>query len=235
MGAVFRLWTVARTTAFTTTTEPRKGGRFQGWPTGVVDFFDGLEMDNTRAYWTAHKEFYEAGVRGPMLDLLDDLAPEFGDGRIFRPYRDIRFSADKSPYKTMIGAHSSIGYISLSSDALGVGSGLYMPSPAQLARYRVAVADPGSGAELEAVVDQLGGKGIGVMAHDSLKSAPRGYPKDHPRIEFLRHTGLAAWKEWSVGPWLATPLVKRRVIEVLRATAPLRDWLDANVGAADDS
>jgi uncharacterized protein (DUF2461 family) len=93
-------------------------------------------MDNTKAYWTAHKEFYLDGVLGPMQALMAELAPEFGDGHIFRPYRDTRFSSDKSPYKTTIAAHNDAGYVSLSSDALGVGSGLYMPSPDQLSRFR---------------------------------------------------------------------------------------------------
>ena len=109
-------------------------------------------MDNTKSFWTAHKEFYEAEVRGPMQDLLAELAPEFGEGHIFRPYRDTRFSVDKSPYKTNIAAHLDGGYLSLSADALGVGSGLYMPSPAQLARFRAAVADDRRGAELVGLV-----------------------------------------------------------------------------------
>jgi uncharacterized protein (TIGR02453 family) len=186
-------------------------------------------MDNTKSFWTAHKEFYEAEVLGPMKALLAELEPEFGTGRIFRPYRDTRFSADKSPYKTNIGAHVQTGYISLSSSALGVGSGLYLPSPAQLASYRAAVADGRTGAELVALVDELRGNGIDVMAHDVLKSAPRGVAKDHPRIDLLRHKGLAAWREWPVGAWLSTARTKVRIVEFLRATAPLRAWLDANV------
>jgi uncharacterized protein (DUF2461 family) len=105
-----------------------------------------------------------------------------------------------------------------------------MPPSAQLERYRAAVADSRSGPALVAVVDELRRKRIGVSAHESLKSAPRGYPRDHPRIGLLRQKGLTAWKEWPVGPWLATAAPKRRVAGVLEATAPLRDWLDAHVG-----
>ena len=220
------------------TTSPKRSGgpgrtrKFRGWKLDAVDFFDELEMDNTKTFWTAHKEFYESEVRGPMLDLLAELVPEFGEGRVFRPHRDTRFSIDKSPYKTNIAAHLDVGYLSLSADALGVGSGLYLPSPGQLARFRAAVADGRRGAELVGLVSGLRSKGIGVTAHDVLKSAPRGYPKDHPRVELLRHKGLTAWKEWPVGPWLATAAAKRRVVEFLRATAPLRQWLDTNVGSA---
>ena len=214
--------------------KPDGGSSFRGWPSEVVEFFDGLEMDNTKNYWSAHKEFYSTNVLGPMQELMAGLASEFGEGRIFRPYRDTRFSTDKSPYKINIAAHNDAGYISLSSDALGVGSGLYMPSPGQLTRFRAAVAHETRGAELVKLVKELRGKGIGVSARETLKSAPRGYASDHPRIELLRHKGLTAWKEWPVGTWLATAAPKRRIADVLRATAPLRTWLDQNVGAPDE-
>lgn len=217
-----------------TTSRQGDGGRsFRGWQPDVVEFFDGLEIDNTKRYWTAHKEFYVTNVLGPMQALVAELAPEFGEGRIFRPYRDTRFSADKSPYKLNIAAQNEAGYISLSSDALGVGSGLYMPSPGQLTRFRASVADETRGAVLPGLVNDLRGKRIQVSARETLKSAPRGYAGDHPRIELLRYKGLTAWKEWPVGAWLASAASKRRIVEVLRATAPLREWLDQNVGAAD--
>src|SRR5262249_46036319 len=72
---------------------------FQGWPEAALDFFEGLEQDNSKAYWTAHKAIYSEAVLGPMAELTEDLSPEFGTVKIFRPYRDIRFSADKSPYR----------------------------------------------------------------------------------------------------------------------------------------
>ncbi len=190
-------------------------------------------MDNTKSYWTAHKDFYDASVLAPMQMLLVELTPEFGNGRVFRPYRDTRFSADKSPYKTTIAAHNDAGYISLSADTLGVGSGLYMPSPSQLMRFRAAVADEQTGVELLDLVHGLRRKSIQVSAHETLKSAPRGYSKDHPRIDLLRYKGITAWREWPVGPWLAGTTPRRRIAEVLRATAPLRRWLEANVGAGD--
>src|SRR4029077_17642390 len=76
---------------------------FQGWPEAALDFYDGLEEDNSKAYWTAHKAIYDEAVRGPMTDLTEELGKDFGETKIFRPNRDIRFSADKSPYKTVIG------------------------------------------------------------------------------------------------------------------------------------
>jgi uncharacterized protein (DUF2461 family) len=77
---------------------------FFGLVPEAVEFFEGLAADNTNAYWNAHQARYEQSVREPMAELLDELSGEFGPGRIARPYRDIRFRADKSPYKTEIYA-----------------------------------------------------------------------------------------------------------------------------------
>jgi len=77
---------------------------FSGWPEEALDFYDGLAADNSKTYWTAHRQIYEAAVLRPMTELVEELAPEFGEAKIFRPYRDIRFSKDKTPYKTHIGA-----------------------------------------------------------------------------------------------------------------------------------
>jgi uncharacterized protein (DUF2461 family) len=73
---------------------------FHGWPVEALEFFDGPKADNSKSYWQRNRNVYDEMVRGPMGELLEELAPEWGEGRIFRPYRDIRFSADKSPYKT---------------------------------------------------------------------------------------------------------------------------------------
>lgn len=204
---------------------------FDGWPAEAVEFYRALEADNSKAYWEANKHVYQASVLGPMEALLEDLAPEFGESRIFRPYRDVRFSADKSPYKTAIGATlASGGYVHLSASGLSVGAGNHLMAPDQLERYRRAVDNAASGQVLEAAVDQLHAADVGVTAGDSLKTVPRGYDKDHPRAELLRHKGLAAWKDLGGGAWLHTAEAAARIVEVLRASKPLTDWLEANVG-----
>ena len=96
---------------------------FRGWPVEALEFFEGLEADNSKAYWQAEQGPYESSVRGPMEELLAELAPECGEGRIFRPYRDVRFSADKTPYKTNIAATIGARYVRLSADALSAGCG----------------------------------------------------------------------------------------------------------------
>ena len=198
---------------------------FSGWPVEAIEFYEGLQADNSKVYWVTHKSVYEQSVLAPMEQLLAELADEFGIGKIFRPYRDVRFSADKSPYKTTCAARIGRGYISLDADELFAGGGLYMPESATLQRYRAAVDDEKSGAELAQIVAGLRGAGYEIMAHDVLKTAPRGYPKDHPRIDLLRHKGIAMMKRWPVGPWLGTVVAKERVVSALRAGIPLNEWL----------
>jgi uncharacterized protein (TIGR02453 family) len=208
---------------------------FRGWPAEAIEFFEGLEADNTRAYWSDHKSIYEEVVQRPMRELLAELAPRFGEGKIFRPYRDVRFSKDKSPYKTSIAATlDGGGYVQLSADGLGAGCGMYHLMPDQLDRFRRAVADDRTGRAVVRLVDRLRPAGIEVAAHDTLKTAPRGYPKDHPRIELLRHKGLVTWKQWPVAAWLGTAKAKDRVADFLRASQPLSKWLNVNVGPSTE-
>jgi uncharacterized protein (TIGR02453 family) len=205
---------------------------FHGWPAEALEFYEGLEADNSKAYWTAHKAIYDQKVLGPMSELLEELAPEFGEFKIFRPYRDVRFSKDKSPYKTNIAAVVGDGYIHFSANGLAAGSGMHAMAPDQLDRYRQAVASDEAGQELERVISGIERHGIDVHGHDVLKSAPRGYPADHPRIGLLRYKGVVAWKEWPVEPWLGTPAAKERVVAFLAASQPLCAWLEANVGSS---
>ena len=79
-----------------------------------------------------HRFGYDHAVRAPMEELLEELAPDWGEGRIFRPYRDIRFSSDKSPYKTNIAANVGEGYVQLTADGLGAGAGMWEMAPDQL-------------------------------------------------------------------------------------------------------
>jgi uncharacterized protein (TIGR02453 family) len=207
---------------------------FSGWPEAALDFYDGLEEDNSKAYWTAHKAVYDQAVLGPMTALTEELAPEFGEVKIFRPYRDVRFSADKSPYKTNIGAVVGAGYIQFSASGLAAGTGMYQMASDQMARYRQAVAEDLTGHELERVIEAITKAGYGVHGRDALKTAPRGYPADHPRIELLRNRGLVAWQEWPPDePWLTTSAAKDKVAEFLRSAQPLDEWLENQVGPSD--
>jgi len=205
---------------------------FTGWPVEAIEFFEGLEDDNSRTYWQAHKDTYAQFVKGPMEALLAELEDDFGPGRIFRPNRDVRFSNDKSPYKLNCAAQLTGGYVSVSADELFAGSGLYMPMPEQLKRLRAAIDADRTGRELEAIVAALRKAKYDVGAHETLKTAPRGYPKDHPRIELLQLKGIVMSKAWPVGGWLGTKKAKDRVVATLDAARPLNAWIAEHVGIA---
>jgi uncharacterized protein (TIGR02453 family) len=211
--------------------------RFRGFGEGAIRFFDELAANNTRDWWQANKRWYEEDVRAPLELLLDDLCPEFGEAKVFRPNRDTRFSRDKSPYKTAAAAVAgdAVGsghtlYVQLSAEGLMLGGGTYHPAADQLARLRRAVADDRTGPELEHIVTEIKAARGEIGSHDQLKRAPKGYPPDHPRIELLRHKGLIGWYEHPPRAWLHTAGARTRVAEAWRSLGPLNAWLAANVG-----
>ncbi len=207
---------------------------FRGWPIEAIEFFERLEDENNKSFWTEHKPVYDEAVKAPMEALLADLSPRFGEGKIFRPYRDVRFSKDKTPYKTNIAATlANGGYVSLSADGLFVGTGYYMMAKDQLARFREAIDDTRKGRRLERTIAALHGDGIEVTAHERLKTSPRGYPADHPRIELLRMKGCIASRSWDVAGWFDSPEPKRRITDFLDDAKPLVQWLDTNVGPTE--
>jgi len=210
---------------------------FRGWPPEAITFYEGLEADNSKAYWTANKARYEEDVRAPLQALADELRDEVGELHIFRPYRDVRFSKDKAPYKTAAAAAGeleggSLVYVQLSATGLFVASGHYRPAADQLERFRAAVADDRTGPALEAVVALLREAGYDIGGQE-LKVAPRGFPRDHARVELLRHKGITAGRTFAPGRWLASAKAKDRVLDTWRGAAPLHDWLDCHVGPSE--
>jgi uncharacterized protein (TIGR02453 family) len=200
---------------------------FEGWKGDFVGFFRGLEHDNSKAWFDAHRKQYENEVKGPMLELLADLEPVLGPGKVFRINRDIRFSADKSPYKTNLGAVAGPLYIHLDARTFFVATGAHMPDTPWLGRYREAAAGP-AGAELERIVEKARRAGMNVGGNP-LKTVPRGIPADHPRIEMLRWREVGAGRGWGLEPWIATPEVKQKVLEAWQVMKPFHDWLTEHV------
>ena len=210
---------------------------FTGFPDEGLVFYEGLEADNTKTFWTAHKTEYESFVRAPMLALLEELAGEFGTAKVFRPYRDVRFSHDKTPYKTHQGAvvtpegrGAGSWYVQISADGLMVSGGSWRLESDQIARYRRAVADPVQGARLEREVERLRAAGWDIEG-DRLVRVPAGYSADDERIELLKHKALHASRRWTPEDWLHTPEVLDRVRSSWRDLATLNSWLADNVGA----
>jgi uncharacterized protein (TIGR02453 family) len=209
---------------------------FPGFADEAFEFYAGPERDNSKAYWTANKKTYDDHVRDPMRALLAELEPEFGDGKVFRPNRDIRFSPDKSPYKTYQGAiagpAAGIGfYVQIDANGLMVGGGFHAHSSTQVDRYRASVDADSTGGELTAIVEALEASGFQIEG-ERLKTRPRGIAADHPRVELLRHKSLMELKAYGTPKWVTTPAALDEVRTSWRALVPLNDWIAANVGTA---
>src|SRR3954468_17049763 len=139
-----------KNTARSSAVGDRAQSRFIGFPEAALDFYDDLEMDNTKSFWESHKDVYTAAVREPMLALTAELAEEFGTAKVFRPYRDVRFAADKTPYKTAQGAFVAVGpatgwYVQIAAAGVRVGAGYYHAGGPDLSRIRAAIDTEPSG------------------------------------------------------------------------------------------
>jgi uncharacterized protein (TIGR02453 family) len=209
---------------------------FDGFPDEGLVFYEGLEADNTKTYWTGAKSAYDAHVRAPLLAMLEELAPEFGTAKVFRPYRDVRFSNDKTPYKTHQGAvihpegRAAAWYVQISADGLRVAGGCWRLESDQVARYRRAVADEVQGPRLQKEVDRLSAAGWSIDG-DRLVRVPAGFDADSPRLDLLKHKALHAGRSWEPTDWLHTRQALEEVRGAWRDLRTLNAWLDDNVGA----
>ncbi|HEY3262508.1 MAG TPA: DUF2461 domain-containing protein [Pseudonocardiaceae bacterium] len=207
---------------------------FSGFGERAIDFYEGLEADNSKAYWTDNKAVYDEHVQAPMAALLAALEDEFGPGKVFRPYRDVRFSKDKTPYKTHCGGvaerfHGHSYYVQLDANGMLVASGYWDTGSDQVERYRTAVADDRRGGALAGLLERLVDGGFTVEGH-RLKRPPRGYDAEHPRAELLLHKTLYGARRWPPDDVLHAPECLDRVRDAWRALRPLSQWLDDHVG-----
>jgi uncharacterized protein (TIGR02453 family) len=210
---------------------------FTGFPVAALDFYDDLEMDNTRSFWTAHKEVYEQAVKAPMVALVTALEPEFGPAKVFRPYRDVRFAKDKTPYKTHQGAYVAVGpstgwYVQVAAPGVRVGAGFYDADSERLAAIREAIAEDRRGRQLRRIVNRLQRQGW-ELGGETLKTAPRGYDAGHPRIDLLRHRSLSLGRSYGFEPVVHTAELLDLVRADWRAARPLVDWVCAATADAD--
>jgi uncharacterized protein (TIGR02453 family) len=211
--------------------------KFNGIPAEAFDFYERLSADNSKPFWTAHKHEYEQHVREPLQALLDDLAPEFGQASIFRPYRDVRFSKDKTPYKDhqggFVGAEDGMGwYVQVSATGLFVAGGWYNGEGKQLQRWRDAIDSPNVTTLRQAIrTAEKAGLEIGG---DVMKTRPRGVPEDHPDLDLLRHRSLTVESRLGAPAWVATRQALTRVRKLWRGMTPLVEWLVDHVGPVDD-
>lgn len=211
---------------------------FRGFPDEAFVFYEGLMADNTKAYWTDHKPTYDTCVKAPMEALLAKLEPEFGPATFFRPYRDVRFAKDKTPYKEHAAAvvkddpsGKAALYVQLDADGLYIGSGYFHTATDQAQRLRAAIANDRTGAQLVTILATLTGISWEVFG-ERLKRLPKEYDASHPRADLLHHKSLVAGKRLQPAAWMRTPKCADRIAAMWRELLPLGEWLKVNVGAS---
>lgn len=205
---------------------------FVGLHPGGFTFFADLHRDNSKAFWEANKQRYEEHVRTPLQALARELEGAFGEAHLYRPYRDLRFSKDKRPYKERAAVSfggrgpSAVGgqYLQIGADGLFLGVGSYQMTPEHLAAYRRAVQNESSGRRLAQIVSKLESAGYGIHG-EALKRAPRGVDPEHPRVELLKRKGLFASTHHAPEHWMYEATVLERIAKAFADAEPLSSWL----------
>jgi len=214
------------------------------FPPQALTFLRGLKRNNRRDWFLAHREEYDTHVREPMLELIARLADDVREfapeivcdpkTAMYRIYRDVRFSANKAPYKTHVAAvfpprglpkHEGAGlYFHVSPDEVWVGGGMYAPQTPQLHAVREHIA--ANSQRLRAVVESPGFRRVvGTLEGERLQRVPRGFPPDHPAADYLKYRQFLAGRE--LPPALAaSPKFYAAIVSVFRAVAPLTRFLN---------
>lgn len=211
--------------------------KFRGIPLAAFDFYAQLAASPTKPWWEEHKSTYVQTVREPLTSLGEASAQEFGPYHIYRPYRDVRFSADKTPYKNHQGMfvelRNGLGwYVQVSATGLMLAGGWYRSTPGQVARFRDVVAEDAGAHVLAAFVADLESTGLSVDG-ERLKSRPRGIPADHPHLEWLRYRTLYATRSWEPAPWMSSARASGRIQAEWRRMRPFLEWLSEVVGPGE--
>lgn len=209
---------------------------FTGFHPDGFRFFAELHLDNSREFWEANKERYLSSVRAPLEALAGELEGAFGEWHVFRPYRDLRFTKDKRPYKERAAIQfggrgpGAVGgqYLQIGAEGLFIGVGSYYFHPEHLKLYRRAVADDRLGGELEEIVDEVLAGGYGLIG-ETLKRAPQGFTEDHPRAALLKRKGIALSAQYAVEDWMHAPHALERVARVFADGERLSSWLRARL------
>lgn len=204
-----------------------------GIPAEAFEFYDHLAVDNSREFWAAHKGEYEQYVRDPLLALATAIEPNFGAAHLYRPYRDIRFSKDKTPYKDhqgcLFAAPNGLGwYLQVSSAGVMIAGGWYQSTGEQVKRYRDHLAEFG-GRDLRKAMAAATKRGF-LVDGNRLKTKPRGVDADDPDLDLYRYRTMHATQHWEAEAWMGTKRLEKKVRSSFEQIRPLIDVLSAIVG-----
>lgn len=210
----------------------------------TLTFLRGLKRNNDRAWFAAHKAEYERDVRAPMTALVERLAadlPRFAPDLVaspgvslYRIYRDTRFSDDKSPFKTQVGAvfprrdlprHAGAGlYLEIGPAGTMIAGGIYMPQSPELQALREHLA--ANHARFRALVESPAFKrSAGPVTGDSLRRVPRGFPPDHPAAEYLKLRQFLFGRHYPAA-FAADKTFYREVVTLFERMAPAVTFLN---------
>jgi uncharacterized protein (TIGR02453 family) len=219
--------------------------RFEGFADDGAKFFRALAKNQNREWFQKHKAEFEEGWNGPMKLLVAELREaidghyphiDLGDAKVFRIFRDVRFSKDKSPYKTNLAGYvptqrtgkatssPAAMYLHIGTEKVAA-AGHYMMEPQDLARFRAAVVDDARGKELLKILAKLKKKGFSIESHGELKRVPKGFDPAHPRADLLKYKGLiASFPKFPAGI-IASPKLVSWLVKGSKDVAPLVEWL----------
>lgn len=211
---------------------------FGGFPKAAFAYFEELAENNEKGWFEDNRERFERDVKEPLSAFLEEAATAYGGTvKLSRPHRDVRFSKDKSPYKlNLFGLlHSQPKteaplYASLDANGFVVGTGYHEMGRDQLARFREALLDGRKAAALRKALDAADGKA--EVRGRALKTAPKGYAKDHPNIDLIRMKELILVANFSVAQAVRKD-VGKRAFAAFEAAAPVNGWLDRHVGPSE--
>jgi uncharacterized protein (TIGR02453 family) len=222
---------------------------FTGFPPAAIEFLRDLAANNHKAFWDAHKALYVEAVQTPAVALVAALGEGLqayfptitydtrvnGSGNLMRPYRDTRFSADKTPYKTNVAMMFADGAgkkmerpgfgLQMTTEEFGLVAGCFTFAKPVLATYRAAVLDEKAGAALEAAAAQVRAAGAYTFAGATYKRVPSGFPADHPRADWLKYSGLAVFAPPLALEVAQTPALVDVVLGHWRNMGPIWQWL----------
>lgn len=212
---------------------------FSGFNDDIFNFLRGLEVHNSKAYWAEHQAVWQGQVRPAMQALLTDLTPYFGNIRMYRPNRDIRFSHDKSPYKTWVGITTQgtgpggIGlFFAIEPYGVRFSAGSSAFASDQIKEFRRALDNPVAGNEFLRIKQAIEAHGNIVMSgkNPQLQRVPKDYDADHPRAEYLKWRGAVMRKRFELEDWVYQPSLVDKVTEIWSQGLPLVEWIQTNVG-----
>ncbi len=216
----------------------------------LFQFLQELKRNNNRDWFQRNKDRYETSVRDPILRFIVDIGPRIKKlsshfvadanpvgGSMTRIYRDLRFSKDKSPYKTAIGVHflhargkegaTPAFYLHLEPDNCSAGAGIWRPEPRALKSIRDAIAE--NPKKWERAISGREFRSSCTMVGESLRRPPRGYDPNHPLIEDIKRRDFTVSSSIPSGEVWSSDFMEV-LLEAFRASVPFVKFLTEAVG-----